>query len=646
MTLLTLPRAPRSGDADTPQAEAFAGRELLRIVIVGHVDHGKSTLVGRLIYDTDSLPEGKKEVLAASASRRGMGFEWAFLMDAAQTERDQGITIDTAQIWLKTPHRDIVIIDAPGHEAFLKNMVTGAAQADAAVLVVDAEEGVADQTRRHAHLLSLLGLRKVIVAVNKMDRIGFDEARFRRVEADVTDLLKGLGVVPAAIVPISARNGTFVAGPGDADVPGWWTGGYLLEALTRQEPAVPPRDQPLRLSIQDVYKFDDRRIFAGRIDAGTLGVGDELIFLPGGETARVARLERWPTDWPEGVRAGPGQSVGITLDKPIFAQRGEVAAPVASAPVAADRIHASLFWLGTAPLVRGDTVQLQAGSTEVRAVVERIDRVVDAASLAGDTPDVITRGRAAEVVLVLSRAIATEPFAQGGALGRFVLSRDGVISGGGLVRQAELAARKLAPSRDALSGADRQARRHHTGGMLWLTGLSGAGKSTLAIALEKRLFDLGWTVVRLDGDDLRLGLNKDLGFTDADRDENLRRAAEVGALLVRSGVLVIGAFVSPLERQRQAARQILGSGFREVYVATPLEVCEARDVKGLYARARTGEVADFPGISATFEAPANPDLRLVPGAESSDVDQIAAATDQLLAFVRREFAAPDPDVWP
>lgn len=625
-----------------PQIQSgTAQRDLLRIVIVGHVDHGKSTLVGRLIYDTDSLPDGKKETLALSAERRGMGFEWAFLMDAAQTERDQGVTIDTAQIWLKTPQRDIVIIDAPGHEAFLKNMVTGAAQADAAVLVVDAGEGVADQTRRHAHLLSLLGLKRVVVAVNKMDRIDYDAARFAVVVDEVKALLTELKVEAAQIIPISARFGTNVAGAEDAPKIDWWQGDSLLEALQQFSPAAPLIHQPLRFLVQDVYKFDDRRLIAGRVEQGTLGVGDEIVFVPSGERAKVASLENWPNGWETGVRALPGQSVALTLDKPLFVTRGDTGAHPESAPQAVDHIKASVFWLGAAPLQRGDALSLKLGGGEARAVVESLDKIIDAASLDHSQKTRVQRGQAVELTLSLSKQLAAESFDQGARLGRFVLSRDGVIVGGGLIRAAEVSTHKLTASKDPVTPEERAVRRRHTGGVLWLTGLSGSGKSTLAQGLERHLFDQGWSVVRLDGDDLRLGLNKDLGFSDADRSENIRRAAEVAALLARSGQVVIAAFVSPLQAQRDLAKSIVGESFREIYISTPVEVCEARDVKGLYKRARSGEVPNVPGISAPFEAPAHPSLDLPTHTLGED-----EALRQLIGFTRHSFAVQDETVWP
>jgi len=585
-----------------------AGRELLRIVIVGHVDHGKSTLVGRLLHDTGSLPDGQVEALAESARRRGMPFEWAFLMDAAQAERDQGVTIDTAQIWLKTPRRDVVIIDAPGHTEFLKNMVTGAAQADAAVLVVDAQEGVKEQTRRHAYLLSLLGLGQVVVAVNKMDLVGFDPQRFATLEQEVRAHLSALGVTPRKVIPIAARAGVNVAGRDDAPATPWWTGGSLLEALEELAPATAPSDKPLRLPIQDVYKFDERRIFAGRIEAGELRAGDALTFQPSGKTARVVRIESWPKPWADGQAATAGRSVGITLDLPLFLERGEVAGAAAAPAVAADRVKASVFWLGQSTLSVGETVTLKLGAAETTAVVERIEKVIDTSTLAEADSAVVLRGQAAQISFTLKRKLAVDTFAEQPRTGRFVLERGGVIVGGGLVTAAEAITRYVIPAKSGVSFAERAKRNGHRGGVLWLTGLSGSGKSTIAAAVERALFDRGWSVARLDGDDLRLGLNRDLSFSTGDRSENIRRAAEVAALLARAGMVVITPLISPLRADRAKAREIVGKHFQEVFVSTSLEVCEGRDPKGLYAKARAGQIAEFTGVSAPYEAPEAPDM--------------------------------------
>src|SRR5277367_3219351 len=322
-------------------------RPLVRIVIVGHVDHGKSTLIGRLLAETGSLPDGKLEQLKAVSARRGMPFELSFLLDALQTERDQGITIDTSQIRFRTPSRDFVLIDAPGHAEFLRNMITGASQADAAVLIIDALEGVRDQTRRHGYLLHLLGIRQVAVVVNKMDRVDFSAARFTEISNEISAHLTGLGVTPSAVIPISARDGDGVA----EHTPNiqWYAGPTVVEALDALEPARPLEQLALRLPVQAIYKFDDRRIVAGRIESGGLAAGDEIVIMPAGKIARIKTVEGWPATPVTGKQTA-GRSVGITLDRELFIERGDVIAHAGTAPRDTRRIHARIFWLHDKPL--------------------------------------------------------------------------------------------------------------------------------------------------------------------------------------------------------------------------------------------------------------------------------------------------------
>src|SRR3954451_1695344 len=336
-------------------------RPQVRIVIVGHVDHGKSTLVGRLLHETGSLPEGKLEMLKAVSARRGMPFEWSFLLDALQTERDQGITIDTTQIRFRTRSREVVLIDAPGHAEFLRNMVTGASQADAAVLIIDALEGVRDQTRRHGYLLHLLGVEQVAVVVNKMDRVGFSAARFNDISAEITSHLTGLGVTPSAVIPISAREGDGVA-ERTARI-GWYKGPTVVEALDGLEPARPLEALALRLPVQAIYKFDDRRIVAGRIESGNLRTGDEIVIMPAGKIARIKSVESWPTTPLTGSQ-GAGRSIGITLDRELFVERGDAIAHAEAAPRDTRRLRARIFWLHDTPLATGASILVRIGNKE------------------------------------------------------------------------------------------------------------------------------------------------------------------------------------------------------------------------------------------------------------------------------------------
>ncbi|MDP6515388.1 MAG: GTP-binding protein, partial [Alphaproteobacteria bacterium] len=370
-------------------------RETLRVAIVGHVDHGKSTLVGRLFHDTGSLPEGRLEAIQETCRRRGMPFEWGFLTDALQGERNQGVTIDAAHIWFKSPLRDYVIIDAPGHKEFLRNMITGAAQADAALLLIDAAEGVQEQSRRHGYLLHLLGITQVILVINKMDRVDYDRTRFAEIERDYCAYLSELGVVPRYVVPISAREGDNIAARSDNMA--WFEGPTILEALDRFEPPPPPPDLPLRFSIQDIYKFDDRRILAGRIEVGILRPGDLLLFSPSNKTARVATIESWNAESP--LEAHAGESVGITLDDQLFVERGEMASHVDRPPIESNVFRARLFWLAREPMERLRPYKMKLNAAEAEVRLQSIERVIDASSLATTAGDRIEQNAVAEVVL-------------------------------------------------------------------------------------------------------------------------------------------------------------------------------------------------------------------------------------------------------
>lgn len=584
----------------------------LPIVITGHVDHGKSTLIGRLLHDTGTLPEGRLAALQDASRKRGMPFEWSFLMDALKAERDQGITIDTTRMRFASARRDYVIIDAPGHAEFLKNMLTGAAAAEAAILVVDVVEGMSEQSRRHAFLLKLLGIGEVVVAVNKMDRVGYAQEAFDAAARVVADYLIGLELRPAEIVPIAAREGDMIAARGTRL--GWYRGPTLLEALDALEGAPSDADRPLRLPVQDVYKFDERRIIVGRIETGRLRVGDRLRFSPGDRVARIASLEGWNAQ--PVLSAAAGQSVGLTLDDDVFVERGQVASAPDQPPQLARRLKLRLFYFGRTPLKSGDAVTLQIGLAERPAVVEAVERVIDVNDLASRAAAEIGRNDVAELVLACRAPIAVDDADQGRHLGRGVLRRGHDIIAGVLVeaaldaREEPAASRPLVPVRSAVTPAERAAAWGHGGGVLWLTGLSGSGKSTLAQLLEQELFRRGWRAVLLDGDTMRRGLNADLGFSEPERAENVRRIGAVAQHLAESGMIAIVACISPRAAERTKLRASLGKLFHEIHVAAPLTICERRDVKGLYARARRGEITAFTGISDPYEPPATPELEL------------------------------------
>jgi bifunctional enzyme CysN/CysC len=604
-------------------------RPLVSIVIVGHVDHGKSTLVGRLLHETGSLPEGKLEMLKAVSARRGMPFEWSFLLDALQTERDQGITIDTTQIRFRTGSRDVVLIDAPGHAEFLRNMITGASQADGAVLIIDALEGVRDQTRRHGYLLHLLGVKQVAVVVNKMDRVDFSATRFKAISDEISAHLIGLGVTPKAVIPISARDGDGVA----ARTPriGWYNGPTVVEALDALEPARPLQALALRLPVQAIYKFDDRRIVAGRIESGSLAAGEEIVIMPASKIARIKSVESWPVP-SIGGRQSAGRSVGITLDRELFIERGDVIAHVGSAPRDTRRIRARIFWLHDKPLVTGASILVRLGTRETRATVVAIEKAVDPGELSSVEAKAIARNHVGEIDIALAHPLAADPSTDNPRTGRLVIEVNGRIAGGGLVLSVDAGQRAIpvdiVPVESALRPDERSARYRHGGAVVWLTGLPGSGKSTLARALERRLFGQGGSPVLLDGDTLRAGLNSDLGFSTADRSENIRRLAEVATHLARNGHIAIVAAVSPSTEDRAAARRIADTLFREVYVATPVEVCERRDPKGHYAKARAGALHAFTGIGNDYQPPSECELKIDTSTRS--VSDAADEIEQML----------------
>jgi bifunctional enzyme CysN/CysC len=611
-----LPVEPRPVEA-APAANAV---EQLKIVIVGHVDHGKSTLVGRLFHDTGSLPEGKLEQLQRAAERRGVPFEWANLMDALQAERDQNITIDTAQIWFQTRRRQYVIIDAPGHKEFLKNMITGAAQAEAALLLIDAQEGVQENSRRHGYLLHLLGIRQLVVLVNKMDLVGYAQARFESLEAEYRAWLKTLGVEPERFLPVAARTGDNIAGRSPR-LP-WWQGPTVLEALDAFRVAEPPVNQPLRFPIQDVYRFDERRILAGRVESGTLKVGDRLVFAPSSKTSTVKTIERWNA--PSRDTAAAGESIGITLTEQVFVERGAVAAHDTAPPCELARFKARVFWLGKQPFQKGRLYKLKLATQEAECEIESIERVIDASSLATVSRQqkeiFVGRHEVAELTLRSKRPLAFDVHAEVPATGRFVVVDGYDLAGGGIIapgdyprRSADGAARSdhLFWSHGKVTHEHRARRHGHPGVVVWLTGLSGSGKSTLATELERELFNLGKQAYVLDGDNVRHGLCSDLGFNPRDRKENIRRVGEVAKLFADAGVICVTAFISPYREDRDLVRRMMPEGrFVEVFVNAPLAVCEQRDVKGLYAKARANQLQEFTGVSAPYEPPSAPELEL------------------------------------
>jgi bifunctional enzyme CysN/CysC len=533
----------------------------LRLVVVGHVDHGKSTLIGRLFYDTGSLPDGKYEQLVAIAQRRGVPFEFANLMDGLQAERDQNITIDTAQIWFRTAQREYVIIDAPGHKEFVKNMVTGASRADAALIIIDASEGVQEQTRRHGYLLRLIGVREVVVVVNKMDLVDYSQKVFDDVSTEYSKFLRGIGVQPRQILPVSARQGDNIASR-DEHLK-WFDGPTVVEALDAIPDAAEITDQPLRFPIQDVYRFDHRRILAGRIEAGTLKTGDQLLFLPSGRTSVVRSIESWNTPHVDTLRAG--DPAGITLADQLFVERGSIAVHANDAPSLATEFTARIFWLGRTPLAAGKRYKLKLVTQEVECEIKTLEEVVDASTVEIiQGADSVRTNDAAKVVIHTHRPVAVDLFARIPTLGRLVLVDGFDVAGGGIVIEVPerfaaatvVADAGLTADLTRVARGERHLRHGHRGAVVWLTGVPGSGKTTLAKALERELFERHIQVFVLDGENIRPGLSADLGVSGSDREENMRRVAEVAKLFAEAGQVCIVSFTSPTRAERDRARRI------------------------------------------------------------------------------------------
>ena len=591
----------------------------LRAVFVGHVDHGKSTLIGRILHDTGSLPEGKIEEIKKACAAEGIGFEFAFLLDALLEEQKQNVTIDTTEIPFRTARRRYAIIDAPGHKEFLKNMITGASRADAAILVIGADEGVREQSRRHAYLLTMLGIENLIVIVNKMDLVDYSEKRFREIEQEYRDFLKELGLEARTFIPASAKQGENVAR--SSMKMKWYCAANVLEALDLLESQKSDVDLPLRFCVQDVYRFDGRRIISGRIETGKLRVGDELIFSPANKSSVVASIERWNA--PSNGPAAAGDSIGITLSEQIFVERGYVASHQNETPIETNRFHADLFWITREPLRVGHFYDLRLATQQVKCQIVSIEQVIDSATLEtkSDQRERLERNEIGRLTIQTRSPLVIDNHDRIPNLGRFVIIDDGQICGGGTIFGGVYTDRTVAKSKnifwteEKITARQRALRTGHRGAVIWLTGLSGAGKSTIAQSLERDLFHRGMHTYVLDGDNIRHGLTSNLGFSPDDRMENIRRVSEVAKLMADAGTVVITAFISPYRNDRLLARDILGREgldvpFVEAYLSTPLDVCEARDPKRLYAKARRGEIQNFTGVSSPFEPPERAEIEL------------------------------------
>lgn len=590
--------------------EAHQNKTLLRFITCGSVDDGKSTLIGRLLYDSKMVFEDQMAQLEADSKRvgtQGGEIDFALLVDGLAAEREQGITIDVAYRFFSTETRKFIVADTPGHEQYTRNMVTGASTADAAVILIDARKGVLTQTRRHSYLVSLLGIRHVVLAVNKMDLIGWDKAAFDAIVADYRAFAASVGLNDVTAIPISGLKGDNIASRSNATA--WHTGPTLMEWLEGVDVGQDARAKPFRMPVQWVNRPNlDFRGFSGLIASGTVRPGDAVKVLPSGRTSTVARVVVMPGDLDEAV---VGQSVTITLKDEIDCSRGDVLVAADAPPEVADQFETTLVWMDDEPMPPGRPYLLKIGARTVTAQVTEIKHKVNVNTMEKLAAKRLDLNEIAVANISLDRAIPFEPYAENRDMGGFILI-DKISNrtvGAGLINHHLRRADNVHWQAVDVDKAARAQLKGQKGRVVWLTGLSGAGKSTIANLVEKRLHALGRHTYLLDGDNVRHGLNRNLGFTEEDRVENIRRVGEVSKLMVDAGLIVITAFISPFQAERQMARDLVeGDEFIEVFVDTPLSVAEQRDVKGLYQKARAGQLKNFTGIDSPYEAPESPEI--------------------------------------
>ncbi|MEH3160217.1 MAG: sulfate adenylyltransferase subunit CysN [Sphingomonas taxi] len=601
--------------------DTHAHKSMLRFITCGSVDDGKSTLIGRLLYDSKTIFEDQLSQLEADSKRvgtQGQNIDFALLVDGLAAEREQGITIDVAYRFFATEKRKFIVADTPGHEQYTRNMVTGASTADAAVILVDARKGVLTQTRRHSFLAHLIGIRQLVLAVNKMDLVGHDQATFDAIVADYADFAASIGIAGFTAIPLSGLTGANITARSDA-MP-WYDGPALLPHLE----AIPVDGDraaaaSFRLPVQWVNRPDlDFRGFAGTIAGGQVRVGDAVRIVPSGKTTRVARIVTHDGDRDAAVA---GEAVTLVLADEVDCSRGDVIAAADDPPEAASQFEATIVWLSDTPLVPGRGYWLKLGPRSVGATVQPPQHVVDVNTQAQLSAKTLGLNDIGVAEVFTDAPIVFAPYADSQALGGFILidRETNATVAAGLIRHALRRAQNVHWQSVDITREAHARQKGQSPRLLWFTGLSGSGKSTIANLVEKKLHALGRHSFLLDGDNVRHGLNKDLGFSDADRIENIRRVGEVAKLMTDAGLIVLTAFISPFRAEREMVRAMLPAGeFVEIFVDTALEAAEARDVKGLYAKARAGEIAHFTGISSPYEAPERPDIHVDTARESAE----------------------------
>jgi bifunctional enzyme CysN/CysC len=591
-------------------------KSMLRFITCGSVDDGKSTLIGRLLYESSMLFEDQLAALESESKKlgtQGANLDFALLLDGLTAEREQGITIDVAYRYFSTDRRKFIVADTPGHEQYTRNMVTGASTADCAVVLIDARKGVLTQTRRHSYLVSLIGIRHVALAVNKMDLVDYSQERFEEIEAAYRVFAAEIGMEDVTCIPLSGLTGANVVAQ-SGEMP-WYTGPALLPYLETVEVDDERMQRaPFRLPVQWVNRPDlDFRGFAGTIAGGTISPGDRVVALPSGQTSEVARIVTYDGDLEFAVA---GQSITLTLTDEIDISRGDVIAKVDSRPGVADQFESTIIWMADEPMLPGRNYLMRIGGATATATITPLKYKLNVNSLERLAATKLELNEIGVCAIELDRPIAFDSYSENRETGGFILI-DRITSntvGAGLLHFALRRADNVHwQAIDVDKGARSQLAGQHPC-IVWLTGLSGAGKSTIANLVEKKLHALGKHTYLLDGDNVRHGLNKDLGFTDADRVENVRRVGEVARLMVDAGLIVIASFISPFRAERRSVRALVEDGeFVEVFVDVPLAVAEARDPKGLYAKARRGELQNFTGVGSPYEPPEHPELHVDTG---------------------------------
>jgi len=612
-------------------------KSLLRFITCGSVDDGKSTLLGRLLYDAGMVPDDQLAALARDSRRQHAEaddtLDFSLLTDGLDAERQQGITIDVAYRYFHTARRSFIVADCPGHEQYTRNMATGASNAELAVVLVDARKGLLPQTRRHTYICGLLGIRQVVLAINKMDLVDFDQASYDAIAAEYCALAGDLGISQVHCLPVAAPTGENV-GSRSTRMP-WYDGPSLLELLETID-AVAFRAEDFRMPVQWVNRPDQSfRGYAGTISGGSVACGDEIVVQPGVQRARIERIVGPAGDLP---RAQAGQAVTLCLSREVDASRGDVIADALRPAPVADQFTCHLLWLGDAALLPNRTYLLKVGTRTVNARVMSIKHKVDVNSQAKLAARHLELNEVGYCTIGLDDDIAFEPYAANRTLGGFILidRHSQATVACGMLDFALGRSSNVHWQHVDIDKSVRGASKGQRPLCLWFTGLSGAGKSTIANLVERKLHALGHHTYLLDGDNVRHGINKDLGFTPEDRVENIRRIAEVAHLMVDAGLIVLVSAISPYRSERRSARELFGNGeFLEVFVDAPLEECERRDPKGLYRKARAGEIRNFTGIDAPYERPEAPDIHLLSGGQRAE--QLAEQlTAQLLTSIEPE----------